>query len=398
MSLPLISRSKDLKRLQDEGYEIQVRDGYLIVHNIPYVNGNREIKLGKLIAQLSIANEQVTRPVTHVIHFMGEVPCNKDGTPILGIQHGNPNTKLFDDITMNYSFSNKPKNGYIDHYHQVTRYEEIISAPAKSINPNLTAKTFKKMQEEYSSVFKYFDTNASRSNILPFLRRFNDQQIAIVGVGGTGSYILDLIAKVPVKEIHLFDGDLFRQHNAFRAPGAASKDELDVPKVEYFGEKYSKMHDGIIKHPYFIEDSNLSDLDGKSVVFLCVDNNDVRKLIINYLKNRNVTVIDIGLGVNKVGDSLIGTIRVTTIDSVHNDHVERRVPLEEPGENEYAPNIQIVELNALGATLAIIKWKKLLMFYQDLEQEYHSTYTINVSQLQTDECDAENEEDDEVAA
>ena len=201
MSRQLINRSKDLKRLQDEGFEIQVRDGYLIVHSIPYVNSSREIKLGKLIAQLSIANERVSKPVTHVIHFMGEMPCSKDGTPILGIQHGNPNTKLSDNVIMNYSFSNKPKNGYSDHYQQVTMYEEIISAPAKSMNSKLTSRTFKQMQEEYASVFKYFDTNASRANILPFLRRFNEQRIAIAGVGGTGSYILDLIAKVPVQEI-----------------------------------------------------------------------------------------------------------------------------------------------------------------------------------------------------
>jgi len=397
MSHQLINLSQDLKRLQDEGYEIQIKEGYLIAHNIPYVNSNQDIKLGKLVAQLSIANGKVAKPLTHVIHFMGEAPCNKDGSIILGIQHGNPNTKLFDDITLNFSFSNKPKNGYGDHYQQVKRYEEIISAPAKSINPELTARTFKIIQEGYSFAFKYFDTNASRSNILPLLRRFNEQRIAIIGVGGTGSYILDLIAKVPVREIHLFDGDLFRQHNAFRSPGAAKVDEFDVHKVEYFGRKYSQIHNGVHQHPYFIEESNLCELDDKSMVFLCVDNNDARKLIINHLKDRGVTVIDVGLGVNIIGDSLIGTIRITTIDPSHNDHVERRVPLEEPGENDYAPNIQIAELNAFGATMAVVKWKKLLAFYQDLEREYNSTYTLNVSQLQNDECDNDDEED-EIAA
>ncbi|WP_318271316.1 ThiF family adenylyltransferase [Sphingobacterium cellulitidis] len=42
------------------------------------------------------------------------------------------------------------------------------------------------------------------------------QKIAIIGLGGTGAYILDMVAKTPVKEIHLFDGDSFDQHNAFR--------------------------------------------------------------------------------------------------------------------------------------------------------------------------------------
>lgn len=49
MSNKLINRSTDLKRLRDEGYEIEVRGGHLIVHHIPYVNSNREVKIGKLI-------------------------------------------------------------------------------------------------------------------------------------------------------------------------------------------------------------------------------------------------------------------------------------------------------------------------------------------------------------
>ena len=50
-------------------------------------------------------------------------------------------------------------------------------------------------------------------------------------------------------------------------------------------------------------------------------------------------------------------------------------------ENEYNTNIQIADLNALNATLAVIKWKKLFGFYQDFEQEHHSTYSINVNML-----------------
>jgi len=49
--------------------------------------------------------------------------------------------------------------------------------------------------------------------------------------------------------------------------------------------------------------------------------------------------------------------------------------------NEYATNIQIADLNALNAILAVIKWKKLSKFYQDLIEEHQTTYSINVSQL-----------------
>ena len=43
MLLAQINRSPDLKLLVDEGFEIEVKGGHLIVHHIPYVNSSREI-------------------------------------------------------------------------------------------------------------------------------------------------------------------------------------------------------------------------------------------------------------------------------------------------------------------------------------------------------------------
>ncbi|MGY2747872.1 hypothetical protein ACVWZ8_005054 [Arthrobacter sp. UYCu723] len=45
---------------------------------------------------------------------------------------------------------------------------------------------------------------------------------------GTGSYILDQIAKTWVDRIILVDGDEFENHNAFRAPGAAALETLQT--------------------------------------------------------------------------------------------------------------------------------------------------------------------------
>jgi hypothetical protein len=42
----------------------------------------------------------------------------------------------------------------------------------------------------------------------------------------------------------------------------------------------------------------------------------------------------------------------------------------------------------LNAVLAVIKWKKMCGFYQDLREEHHSTYSINVNQLTNDEVTA----------
>ena len=46
---------------------------------------------------------------------------------------------------------------------------------------------------------------------------------------------------------------------------------------------------------------------------------------------------------------------------------------------------QIADLNALSAVLAVIKWKKRRGFYADLENEHHTTYTIDGNAITNEE-------------
>jgi ThiF family len=386
MSQQLISLSADLRKLQMEHYSIEIRSGYLLLHNVPYLNSARQVARGTLVSELTLVNNTTTaRPGSHVVFFTGDFPRNKDGSLVAGIQHGNGPQQLAPDIITQHSFSNKPQTGYTDYYAKMTRYAEIISAPAKSIDPTLTEKTTTPVAEVTDpGVFQYIDTNSSRANVTAINAKLADQKIAIVGLGGTGSYILDLVAKTPVQEIHLFDGDDFLQHNAFRSPGAASLDDLEQrsKKVEYYARVYSRMHKGIRAHPEYISADNLSMMDGASFVFLCVDRNKIRGMLAAHLTQKGISFVDVGMGVLTVDDCLIGTLRYTAGTAKKNDHLGLRLPAGgDDADNPYSTNIQIADLNALNAAFAVIKWKKLVGFYQDLEQEHHSTYSINVAQL-----------------
>jgi len=76
-----------------------------------------------------------------------------------------------------------------------------------------------------------------------------------------------------VLEIRVIDGDEFLQHNAFRAPGAPSIEQLrEAPKkVDYLKSIYSKMHKGIVAHAVTLDASNLHLLDGITFAFLCIN-------------------------------------------------------------------------------------------------------------------------------
>lgn len=385
MSLELINRSSDLKRLREEGYFVQIQGGFLLLGEVPYVNAQRQVRTGTLISSLTMAGDVTQYAGDHVAYFDGEFPCNADGTPIHQIAHQSGDMNLRDEVTAKHSFSSKPESGYADYYHKMTTYVAILSGPAAVLKPGVSSKTFRVPDEGQDSVFNYIDTASDRAGIGALTQRLANEKLGIIGLGGTGSYILDSVAKTPVQEIHPFDGDRFLQHNAFRAPGAPSIDELrNTPlKVDYWAGIYSKMHRGIIPHPIAIGPDNLHLLEGLSFVFVCIDGGAAKRQIFQKLEALGVPFIDIGMGLELVDGSLGGILRVTASTPDKREHIyQGRIAFEGGGEDDiYASNIQVADLNALNAMLAVIKWKKIRGFYRDLEGELHSTYTTDSNML-----------------
>lgn len=389
MSASLISRSPDLLRLRNEGYELEVSGGYLLVHGVPYVNARREICRGTLASVLPDAGGQAGPPVDHTVLFAGEFPCHKDGTEIGPLRHGESQAILKPGLAASFSFSNKTEAGDREFYSKMTRYIRILSDPAAAIDEAATAATFKLVEADDQSPFRYADTASSRAGIRAMTGKLRGLKIAIVGVGGTGSFVLDFVAKTTVATIHIIDGDRFLQHNAFRAPGAAS-DEMLKPqpyKVDYLAGVYSSIHGGIVPHAVYVDAGNLQLLDGMDFVFICIDKGAPKRLIIERLQAQNISFIDVGMGVERDDESatLSGILRVTASVPAKRDHVARRISFDDEGNDDYARNIQIVELNAMNAALAVIKWKKMCGVYVDSERELNSTYVIRTNSLVGDE-------------
>lgn len=383
MSQRPISRSADLKKLRDEGYDLEIRSGCLLVKDVPYVNSRKEVKRGILAMKLVLAGDETARPDDHVAYFAGEYPCYEDGTEIAKIRHSSGDRSLAEGVPIQHSFSAKPKpaDSYADYYAKVTTYVAIISGSAWRIN-SAAVKTFPVIEPEKDSddPFNYIDTASSRAEIVAVTNKMALRKIAIIGLGGTGSYVLDLVAKTPVREIHLYDGDPFLQHNAFRSPGAPSVDELraKLPKVTYFKNIYSKMRRGIVDHPIYITAGNVEELRGMDFSFVCMDNGGAKKVIVEKLETLNIPFTDVGMGIQLTGDALGGIVRVTTSTARKRDHFRKRVSFgDAAGDNDYDRNIQIAELNALNAALAVLKWKKLFGFYRDLKEEHHSQFSID---------------------
>src|ERR1035441_7320228 len=108
MSRRLIDRSPELKKLRDEGFDIEVVDGYLLMHDVPYVNDKRDVKRGVLLAALDLANDVAQPPSDHQSKWAGDCPCNEDGSIMQGL--GPSQTPMvISGHQVQWNFSCKPK-------------------------------------------------------------------------------------------------------------------------------------------------------------------------------------------------------------------------------------------------------------------------------------------------
>lgn len=381
MSPTPLSLSPDLVKLQQEGYDISIVGVHIVIQDVPYVDSTCEVKRGALVSELTMAGNRTHKPSTHVAMFSGDHPCDRHGNRLTGIAHHSQRQELGHGLTVDHSFSSKPPGGYVDYHHKLSTYLNLIVGPAQAIDPAATAQTFPVLEAAAGDgPFAYIDTASSRVGIEALNERFRGQRVAIIGVGGTGSYIVDFVAKTPVAEIHLWDRDLFLQHNAFRAPGAPSRAELETTpnKAEYFARIYSQMHTGIVAHAEFIDESNVHLLNDMDFVFIASGDGSAKKLITNHVIHHHIAFVDVGLGLYEADGTIGGSARVTTATPGYHAHLATRIPsVDLDADAAYESNIQIADMNALNAALAVGRWKRHLGFYRDLEAEHHSIYDID---------------------
>lgn len=380
MSRRPIALSPDLLRLQNEGYDLEIRGSFLLVRNVPYVDTQCTVKKGTLISTLALAADKTINPIgDHVAHWIGAHPCHSNGSKITAIENSSAPQNLGHGIHTDFTFS--AKAAYRDYHHKVLTYIGRITGEATKIDAKADARTFPPIPAEDSeSVFKYIDTASSRAGIDAVNEKLAGLRIGIAGLGGTGAYVLDLVAKTWVKQIRIIDGDEFSQHNAFRAPGAPSLAELEgrPHKVRHYEQIYSQMRNGIEVHDEFLGEINLHLLDELDFVFVCIDRGEAKRPVIERLVANGTPFVDVGMGVVLDEGCLAGIVRLTTSTAQTREQATAHISYsdEDGGVNEYASNIQIAELNALNAALAVIRWKRLFGVYVDRRKDCYAGYSI----------------------
>jgi hypothetical protein len=366
----LVSHNDDLRRLVEKGYAVAFDSNCLVIRDIPYLDSNRQLQIGAIVAKLDFVDQEHVTQTDHQVFFAGSIPCNLDGTPIPNLAGGAaqlPLSEASKDVVVQRSFSNKPRPSgkFQDFFEKIESYVAIISGPAIELH-HANPYTFRAVEEVVSdSVFKFHDTLTSRAEISELSAKFKNDVIAVIGLGGTGGYVLDFLVKTPVREIRAFDLDAFHVHNAFRSPGRLEPIELGQTKAEVYRSRYDNFRTGLSVAPKFIDASCSKEFDGVTFAFVCVDKGSSRSVIFDLLLSKGIPFIDVGMGLNRKKGPLNGMLRTTYYSAEHGLKVREKglAELADSPNDLYRLNIQIGELNALNACLAVIRFKQLRGFY-----------------------------------
>jgi hypothetical protein len=373
----LVNHNQDLKRLLEKGHAVGIDSGYLLIRDIPYLDDRKQLQWAAFVAKLEFVDKLTVKQDDHQIWFSGSVPYSLDGNPIPNLAGGPTTLALGEaskDIVVQRRFSNKPKEtgAFANFFEKIESYLTIIAGPAMELF-NANPYTFRTVEKMSESVFKFHDTLTSRAEITDLSAKFASDIVAVIGTGGTGAYVLDFLVKTPVREIRAFDFDFFHVHNSFRSPGKLDEAELGKPKVDVYRGRYDNFRHGLKFGRKLIDSSSVAELEGVTFAFVCVDKGPARAKIFDLLISKRIPFIDVGMGLDRKRGPINGMIRATYYSADNGRKVRDKglAELSEEPDDIYRTNIQISEINALNACLAVIRFKQLRGFYFEEIPYYH---------------------------
>ena len=364
---------EDLLRQEAErrGWTIEVHQNRISVGEVPYRKKDGEAGRCQLSVEteddgLSMKAPDNGRGAIHAARLSGvENGCAYQAT---GEPIGNV---LWSDNARECVISIKRDDGeYVDGWHALAVYTVRVAGEVGV-----------EEREHIERIFKFPIAGGDARDIQLWRDRARGQQIGIVGLGGVGLWILDLMSKTDVREIKIWDGDEIEGRNLVRAPGWASQDAIGKNKADYFGEQYGRIRTGIsIRGQYWHSGNPEDTFDGLDFVFVAVDKTETRTALCERLEENEIAFIDVGMGIERREERVRGSCQVF-FSGEEPGRWRIGIPTAEgAGEQDYHA-LQLADLGALNAALAVGIWRRHVGQYEEEEKDWLVRYRIENNDL-----------------
>jgi len=376
----VLESHEDLKHLLEREYSLSLVGAHLVVNDVYHLDADGNLQKGRLAAPLNQPTPQTLgSPFNHQMFWLGMAPCYADGTrmPLGSVDVNVPIGGAY--FTRHLSVK-PPEGSYSTYSSMVEHYVALISAPAEQ-RFGVSARTGASYDvPPDTSPFKVRDTFSARAEITDLNTLLANDRIAVIGLGGTGAFVLDFLVKTPVAAITAYDCDTLKVHNGFRTPGEVPIDQFGHPKTDVYRRKFEPFRHNLKFQNKRIGAGDEALFGDTTFAFVCIDDGEARAEICTMLTRLGVSFIDVGMGVEKEGGALDGLIRTTLFTAETAVAAMERIPTDFRRVNGgYRVFVQVAELNALNAALAVIRYKQLRGFYADDCKYYQLLVAIGSS-------------------
>ena len=361
-----------LAEVLQAGFDCCVEDDTLTVGPIAYRLASGGIGHGSLICHLNRNGEDIAPPTDHTAAWIGdEVPHQRGGGPMDRLIINQSRNTWSNGETSVCVMSRRRPEPYPNYGQKMLTYARLIAREAvagwRAGNPGVI------VVKDVNHLVDH-ETGLNRARVGHLNALVAKENVAVIGAGGTGAHIVDLVSKSNVQQIDIYDPDYVSAHTQLRWPGIVERRivEEKTNKAEYLAALYAKRTNRNIRgHPFAIDKDTLTYLTGKTMVFVAIDNGPARREILTGLADMGLNFIDCGIDLQGDDGPLTASLRIIRCQNEQSPEKRSELATLAPGranvadDDLYAQNIQTGEMNSLNAALAVIAWKQGIGFYRD---------------------------------
>ena len=355
----------------NRGWVVEVHGNTISVYNVPYRKidgeaGRCRISVDTQEDGLSLKAPENSGGATHAARLIGVsdgCAYQATGEPVGNLLWTDEHNECVISIILDEGY-------YANAWHALVVYAARV-----------TGEVGREDREPIEQIFCFQVAGEDDRSMRVWRDKSRGQRIGIVGLGGVGLWILDLMCKTYVSEIRIWDGDVIEGRNLLRAPGWAGIEAIGHNKAEYYGERYQRMRKGITVYGEYWQSGESSEMfRDLNFVFVAVDKADTRTLLCEALERLRIPFIDVGMGIERRQERVRGSCQVFFSGEVP-ARWRRGIPTAQgAGGREYY-ELQLADIGALNAALAVGIWRRHIGQYEQEEKTWLTRYWIESNEL-----------------
>ena len=197
------------------------------------------------------------------------------------------------------------------------------------------------------------------------------ERVAIIGLGGVGAWIADIVVKADPREVHGWDHDCIEPKNILRMPGGLDPNVwTGRTKADWFQETYSLIHTNVHGHNVRVLLENVQEvIGGTTFAFVAVDEADDRMMICEVLAKAGIPFVVAGLSLVRKDKQVKISMRIVTAHVGVPSWREAIPQVGQAGQDDYG-SLELPDVYSMTAGLAVQSWRKVRgQFWQEQREE-----------------------------